>query len=200
MEIRTPDGFFTDDPISLKKRQNITLLKSFYIICYYFIARHLPSPPLPLGNFGMVLRRALARRIFKKTPTRFKVHKGVDFGSGVNVQIGENSSLNRGLWIGNDTIIGNDVMTGPEVIILSGTHNFKDLSIPMTKQGAPARRPVVIGDDVWIGARAIILPGVKVGSHSIIAAGSVVTKDVPEWAIVGGNPAKVIKYRINNIG
>ncbi|ELA7570041.1 CatB-related O-acetyltransferase [Vibrio alginolyticus] len=54
---------------------------------------------------------------------------------------------------------------------------------------------IVIGNDVWIGVNAIILSGVKIGHGSIVAAGSVVTKDVPDYSIVGGNPAKVIKYR-----
>jgi maltose O-acetyltransferase len=65
----------------------------------------------------------------------------------------------------------------------------------MRQQGRADLKSVVIEDDVWIGTRAIILPGVTVHHGSIIAAGAVVTKDVPEYAIVGGNPAKVIKYR-----
>ncbi len=65
----------------------------------------------------------------------------------------------------------------------------------MRGQGFSEEKAVVIGDDVWIGGRVIILPGVHVGSHSIIGAGAVVTKDVPEWAIVAGNPAIVKKYR-----
>ena len=68
----------------------------------------------------------------------------------------------------------------------------------MREQGFYPEEPVIIGDDVWIGGRVIILPGVTIGSHSIIAAGAVVTKDVPEWAIVGGTPAKVLKFRNHN--
>lgn len=86
-------------------------------------------------------------------------------------------------------------MMGPEIIIISGSHNFERTDISMREQGAPPRRAVVIGNDVWIGTRSIILPGVNIGSHSIIGAGSVVTKDVPEWAIVAGNPAKIIRFR-----
>ena len=63
----------------------------------------------------------------------------------------------------------------------------------MREQGFQDIKPVVIGDDVWIVGRVTILPGVKVGSHSIIGAGAIVTKDVPEWAIVAGNPAVVKK-------
>jgi maltose O-acetyltransferase len=56
-------------------------------------------------------------------------------------------------------------------------------------------KPVMIGDDVWIGARVIVLPGINIRDHAIVGAGAIVTQDVPAWAIVGGNPAKVIRYR-----
>ena len=65
----------------------------------------------------------------------------------------------------------------------------------MMEQGFSEEKEVIIGDDVWIGSDVTILPGVKIGNHSIIGACSVVTKDVPEYAIVAGNPAKVKKYR-----
>jgi len=86
-------------------------------------------------------------------------------------------------------------MMAPEVIILSSNHEFKDRSTPMIIQGQRVEDPVIVCDDVWIGTRAIILPGVTIGSHSIVAAGAVVTKDVAEYSIVGGNPARVIGCR-----
>lgn len=187
--------FFIDNASDVRKRQKLTFIQSMCLLVYYCIAKHLPDTPLPLSSFSMDVRKRLAKSIFKRTALHFKIHSNVDFGTGVNVEIGENSSLNRGSWIGNDTIIGDEVMMGPEIIVLSGGHNFSDLTRPMTHQGATPRRPVIIGNDVWIGTRAIILPGVRIGDHSIVAAGSVVTKDVPEWAIVGGNPAKVIRFR-----
>jgi len=192
-------AFFIDNPSDLRKRQKLSVGRSLCLFFYYCFARHLPDTPLPLSNLSMSMRKKLAKKIFKKTAVHFKVHANVDFGTGMNVEIGENSSLNRGAWIGNDTIIGDDVMMGPEIIILSGGHNFNDTSIPITEQGAAERRPVIIGNDVWIGTRSIILPGIRINDHSIVGAGSVVTKDVPEWAIVGGNPAKVIRYRNNEI-
>ncbi|MEK6481640.1 acyltransferase [Catalinimonas sp. 4WD22] len=188
-------AYFIDNPSDVRKRQGLTFKKSLCLFLYYVIARRLPDTPLPGSKLSMYIRNLLARHILKKTPKLFKVHADVDFGSGLNVEIGENSSLNRGAWIGNDTIIGDNVMMGPEVSILSGSHNFDNTEIPMTMQGAPPRKPVIIGNDVWIGTRTIILPGVKVGNHSVIGAGSIVTKDVPDWAIVGGNPAKIIRFR-----
>lgn len=175
--------------------QKITIKKTICIVLYYFLAKHLVDTPLPLSGISMKFRKVLCKKIFLKHSNNFKVHSNVDFGTGVNVEIGNNSSLNRGAWISNDTIIGDDVMMGPNVTILSSSHNFNRLDIPMTQQGAPKRNKVIIGNDVWIGTRAIILPGVKVGNHCIIGSGSVVTKDVPDYAIVGGSPAKLIKYR-----
>jgi len=183
--------------IDIIKGQNLNFIKSFSLFVYYALAKHLVDTTLPGSSLAMRFRCFLCKQIFKSYKGNFKVHSGVDFGTGINVVIGENSSLNRNAWIGNDTQIGNNVMMGPEIVILSGSHNFDRIDIPMTEQGAPPRNPVIIGDDVWIGTRTIILPGVKIGNHVIIGAGSIVTKDVPEWAIVGGNPAKIIKYRKN---
>lgn len=188
-------GNFRDSGADVLKRQGIGVTRSFWIIVYYFMASKMPGSPLPLSGFGQRLREYCARRIFKSFGKDAKVNGGVYFGSGINVELGDFSSLNQGAWISNDTKIGNDVMMGPFVMILSGSHHFERTDIPMREQGAPERRPVTIGDDVWIGARSIILPGVHVGSHTIIGAGSIVTKDVPEWGVVGGNPAKLIRMR-----
>lgn len=68
----------------------------------------------------------------------------------------------------------------------------------MCQQGSLPKQKVTIGNDVWIGTRVVILPGVHIGNGSIIAAGAVVSKDVPKYAVVGGVPAKVIKYRKPN--
>lgn len=96
---------------------------------------------------------------------------------------------------GGEITIGNDVMMGPECVIISRNHEFSDTTIPMRLQGYRNEGPCTIGDDVWIGRRVMIMPGVKIGSHAIIAAGAIVTKDVPEWAVVAGVPAVVKKYR-----
>ena len=86
-------------------------------------------------------------------------------------------------------------MMGPDVCIMTSSHSTMRTDAPMNKQSHLPKRKVVIGDDVWIGRRVIILPGITVGKGSIIGAGAVVTKDVPEYAVVAGVPAKVIKYR-----
>ena len=87
-------------------------------------------------------------------------------------------------------------MMGEDVLFLGGGHNYENLDIPMDKQGNKPATPLYICSDVWIGARVIVLPGCKrIGKGVIIGAGSVVTKDIPDYAIVGGNPARVIKSR-----
>lgn len=189
---------FRDGPLNLLRRQKLGIIKSVWLFSYYAIARHLPDSPLPAASIANRIRLFLVKHIFKKVGKEVKIHAGVSFGSGINVQIGNYSSLNQDCSIANDTIIGNDVMMGPGIIVLSGSHNFERTDIPMREQGAPSRKPVIIGDDVWIGTRTIILPGVKIGDHAIIGAGSVVTRNVEEWTIVAGNPARMIRARISD--
>jgi len=75
---------------------------------------------------------------------------------------------------------------------------FDRIDIPINQQGSTEEKPIEIGNDVWIGTRVIILPGVKIGDHSIIGAGAVVTKSFPPYSIIGGVPAKLIKKRISD--
>ena len=87
-----------------------------------------------------------------------------------------------------------DIVVSKQKHLLSG-HEFKDIRIPVVQQGQRPSEPVRIGNDVWIGIRAIILPGVCILDHAIVGAGAVVTKDVPAYAIVAGSPAHVIRFR-----
>ena len=84
-------------------------------------------------------------------------------------------------------------MMGQEVIIYTTRHNDNRIDIPMMEQGMGNVLPVKIGDDVWIGGRVIILPGVTIGNGCIIGAGAVVTKDIPPYSVAVGVPAKVVK-------
>lgn len=88
--------------------------------------------------------------------------------------------------------IGNHVNLAQGITVTALNHNFTDTSKRIDEQGISTKQ-VTIGDDVWIGANAVILPGVTIGRHVVVAAGAVVTKDVPDNCIVGGVPAKVIK-------
>jgi maltose O-acetyltransferase len=170
-------------------------MKVFWLFIYYGFAQFLPGGFIGRELGCRAFRRMICSRIFKFSGNNINIEKGAYFGTGENIEIGDNSGIGINCSVQGAIRIGKDVMMGPEVIILTVNHKFDQLDTPMWKQGHLAAKPVIIGDDVWIGTRAIILPGVHIGSGSIIGAGAVVTKNVPDYAIVGGNPAKVVKYR-----
>jgi maltose O-acetyltransferase len=100
-----------------------------------------------------------------------------------------------GFWYAKGGItIGNNVIFGPETVLWTANHNYNSIEL-LPYGGEDILKEIVIEDNVWVGMRTMILPGVTVGEGAIIAAGSVVVKDVPKCAIIGGNPAKIIKYR-----
>lgn len=103
--------------------------------------------------------------------------------------IGPGCTIGRGVHIGKYTMLANNVM------IVGGDHNFKSPELPIIFSGREGIKNTRIGNDCWIGAGSIIMAGITIGDGAIVAAGSVVTKDVPECAIYGGNPAKLIKKR-----
>lgn len=111
---------------------------------------------------------------------------------GFNIEVGKNLFVNYNCTILDvaKVIIGDNVLIGPNVSIYTAGH---PIHADARKTGYEFGAPISIGDNVWIGGNSIILPGVTVGSNSVIAAGSVVTKDVPEWSVAAGNPAKVIR-------
>ncbi|MDQ2085621.1 DapH/DapD/GlmU-related protein [Herbivorax sp. ANBcel31] len=174
---------------------------SYYLclISYYFIARHLPGSDMPYSFGSKRIRRFVCKRIFKRAGRNINIEHGAFFASGRDIEVGDNSGLGVNCRITGPLKIGSYVMMGPDVMIFTQNHKNDRLDIPMMLQTDP-KRPVVIGDDVWIAARAIILPGVTIGKGAIIGAGAVVTKDVPEYAVVGGNPARIIKYRNKDKG
>ena len=115
-----------------------------------------------------------------------------------NTSIGNNSGVGYACRIDNAVTIGDNVMMGPEVLIYTRNHNTSNPDIPIREQGMGEWKPVVIEDDVWIGARVCILPGVTIGKGSVLGACTVVAKDIPPYSVVVGNPGKVIKSRKNN--
>ncbi len=172
------------------------MIRKLALITYYGFAKHLPTNESKLlGKLSRAVREHVTRNIFKHSGTTFNVNRGAYFGTGINISIGNNSSIGRNCQLANDVTIGNDVMMAPEVAIFSVLHKTEDTTIPMRLQGNLTPKPVTIGDDVWIGQRAMIMPGVNIGNGVIIAAGAIVTKDVPDFSVVGGNPAKIIKQR-----
>ena len=115
---------------------------------------------------------------------------------GEELIIGDNVGIAANAFIAmrGKVTIGDNTIFGPGVSIHAENHNFSYLNTLIRKQGA-TRKGVTIGNDCWIGSKAVILDGVNIGNHVIVAAGAVVTKNVPDYAIVGGVPARIIKLR-----
>ncbi len=171
------------------------MVRRLLLFLYYGFARYYPDKPFPGYRFGNWLRSAIGKRVFLSAGTKIWIKHGARFDNGRHIKLGNYSQLGIDCRVDNDVILGDYVLMGPEVAIYSQTHEFKDLEVPVMNQGAMARRPVVIGDDVWIGIRSVILPGVTIGNHVIIGACSLVNHDIPDYAIVGGIPAKILKFR-----
>ena len=173
------------------------MIKRLCLAIYYLLAKHLPATnnTLWISRGIKKIRLAIARNVFDYCGKNVNVEKGADFGTGSGIRIGDNSGLGVNCSVRGPLEIGENVMMGPDVIIMTSSHNVESTFLPMNQQGSLPKQKVIIGDDVWIGTRVIILPGVRVGTGSIIGAGAVVTKDVPDYAIVGGVPAKIIKFR-----
>ena len=113
---------------------------------------------------------------------------------GGDVAFGADCTVNAGATVRGKVTAGDGVRVASHAQVIGFNHGFDDPEVPIFKQPHHSRG-VSLGDDVWIGANAVVLDGVAVGSHAIVAAGAVVTRDVPAWAIVGGNPARVIRFR-----
>jgi acetyltransferase-like isoleucine patch superfamily enzyme len=120
-----------------------------------------------------------------------------------NVDLGENCSLQTGtLLVGygipeevsGRITIGNNVRIAPFVQMIASNHRFDDTSRPITDQGLQFG-PITIEDDVWVAGRVIVTAGVTIGTGSVLAAGAVVTRDVPAGSVVGGVPARILKSR-----
>ncbi len=109
-----------------------------------------------------------------------------------DVTIGDHTRIGIHCTVIGPVCIGSNVNLAQGITVTALNHNFEDTTKRIDEQGI-STKPVVIDDDVWIGANAVILPGVTIGQHAVIAAGAVVTKDVPDYSLVAGVPAKEIK-------
>lgn len=138
---------------------------------------------------------------FKKISSDASIGRKITYANSKNVSIGKKSSIGDGcvlLSLLQEINIGNFVMLGPQVLIVTGNHRTDIIGEYMVNIGNDKKlpendQPVIIEDDVWIGARAIILKGVTIGRGSIIGAGAIVTRDVPPYSIYAGT--KVVKSR-----
>ncbi|MBR3836877.1 MAG: acyltransferase [Clostridia bacterium] len=163
---------------------------------YYGLAIRLPESTSKIKIFQKEIRGSLTRMMLSSAGRNINIDRGARFA--MTTTIGDNSGIGANSKLYGTVKIGDNVMMGPECYVYAYNHNTERTDIPMNRQGIAAEKPVEIGSDVWIGSRVTILPGVRIGEGAIIGAASVVTKDVPPYAVVGGNPAKVLKNRKDN--
>ena len=168
----------------------IKIRKKLFRILYRGIGIHLPSSVN--SKVSQKIRYWMASRFVESCGSNVNFEHGARIDS--DLRIGSNSGVGINCVTVSMTI-GDNVMMGPECVFVPHNHRFDRLDIPMNQQGFTEDKPIRIGNDVWIGTRVIVLPGVRIGDHSVIGAGAVVTKDVPEWAVVGGCPARILKMR-----
>jgi maltose O-acetyltransferase len=171
-------------------------LKTIFSLLYRYLGCNLPRSYDRFGSVSKKIRYFLGSRMIKKCGKNVNFEKGASFG--YDLEIGDNSGVGINAQLSLGVKIGNNVMMAPEVVILTSNHAHRDLDIPMMFQGSGPFKPVIIEDDVWIGQRVIILPGVKISKGTIVGAGAIVTKSFPPFSIIGGNPARLLKSRIQD--
>lgn len=165
------------------------------IIFYYAFLSKLPSARFTrIFSNWRVWYFTNMLKIMKKGGNPAMIGNNVYIAKGNKLLLGSGCRINENVHLEKVTI-GNDVLIAPHVAILSRMHEFSRLDIPMSLQGYQEEKLVTIGDDVWLGRNVVVMPGVTIGNGAIVAAGAIVTKDIPEYAIAAGVPAKVIKFR-----
>lgn len=186
----------------IKKTQKrlSTFKRGIFWLAYYLFARHLPRSYVRYSFGSRAIRAFILKRLFGKFGRNVNIEPKVIFYNMSESEIGDFSGIGMYSIIGT-VRIGRDVMMGEELRAISQNHKFDDITTPMRKQGWHEDQPIIVEDDVWIGARVIILPGIRIEKGSIIGAGTVVNKDIAQYSIAAGNPSKIIgkrnKYKKN---
>lgn len=166
------------------------LTKKVLIILYSIFAKNLPQSS-HIRICGKI-RRFFAKYIVEECGKNVNVEQGATIRP--DFKIGDNSGIGIDAEIYGDVTIGESVMMGPEVVIYTQNHKHELSDIPFGRQGFESVKPVKIGNNVWIGRRVMFMAGSGCGNNVIVAAGSVVTKVFPSNVVIGGSPAKIIKY------
>ena len=148
------------------------------------------------GALGILLRNIMYAIFFKKKQGIIWVQPRVTIVESNKFVVGKNCGINSGCYINakGSITFGNNVLVGSNVTISSGKHPIDGIEPPIFERPAHPL-PIVIEDDVGIGANAVIMPGVTVKRGTVVGAGAIVTKDTEAYAVVVGAPAKVIRYR-----
>lgn len=187
-------------------------LKKFAI--WALTPKNQPRPRLWVRLFYNPLVHKRGRGSCIRKRTRIDVLPWNDFRLGRNSTIEDFSTINNGVGdviIGDRTRIGlsntligpveigNDIMFAQNIVVSGLNHSYEDVNMSIHDQAVSTKK-IVVEDECWIGANAVITAGVRIGKHSVVAAGSVVTRDVPPYSIVAGNPARLIKQYKSDTG
>ena len=179
------------DPFKGRVPEQPTDPHLYYTMFWRMFDRTAASMVQPLA---IPLRRLIAQRIFKHCGEGVIFHHNVLFSKGSNISIGEYSLINRYVMLDDRAplTIGSFVMVAAGVTIETHTHPFDDFSLPIAHAGRSGL-PVTVGDNSVLGYNTVLMAGTNVGYRCIIGANSVVTRDVPNYTVAGGVPAKPIK-------
>lgn len=169
-------------------------MKKILYVFYLVFLKNTPEDYRPYSLFFPFLRKVFVKSFLKSCGYKLRVKSGAEISP--RSRVGNNSELGTRCMVQANVEIGDHVIMGPDVKIYSRNHKSDRIDIPIQEQGKEILE-TKIGNDVWIGANVIILAGVIIGNHSIVAAGSVVSKNIDDYSVVGGCPAKLIKKRAN---
>ena len=161
---------------------------------YYCLLQWLPVSRR-VGGIPGRLRYSCCRRLFAHCGRNVNIERRAYFGTGSELRVGDHSGIGVAAKLSPHVVIGRNVLMGEDVLMLAQNHAYKSARELIGNQGYRRPEPIVVGDDAWIGSRAIILPGVHIGNGSVVGAGSVVAKTVEPYTVVAGNPARVIGCR-----
>ena len=151
---------------------------------------------------SILLARRRAKMVFLKIRHRLKdIHPtAIIIGPievGTSLKMDEYSFMNKHCWIATPTELGRYAMLGPYVKVVGSDHNYMTPGVPIVFASCPPLKTTVVSEDAWIGSDVTLMAGVRIGRGAIVAAGSVVTKDVPAYEIHGGVPARKIRDRFS---
>lgn len=162
------------------------LERIFYRIGYKLV-KNMPY------NIGKKLRKKTAGPLFSKVGNNFSVGMGANFGDGSRIELSEHTNLGPQFNLTGlgKVRFGEHIMMGYECMFITSNHK----ALPGGGYDGIENKDITIGCHVWFGHRVIILPGVTIGNHAIIGAGAVVSRNIPDFGVAVGNPAKVVKTR-----
>lgn len=166
-----------------------------------FVLYELTAKWLPISqrsSWAKKIRGFWGKRIAASFGSNVNIERNAFFTPGLKIE--NNSGIGIDCEVYGPVTIGDNVMMGPEVVIYTSGHKHDRADIPMIDQGSSETQPVIIGNDVWIGRRVIIMPGVSIGDGVVIGAGCVVTKSIEPYMVAVGAPAKAVKCRLDNRG